>query len=686
MKLNRISIWRFQCFGPVDAAGDTDATPSAQTIDLDQAVTALIGRNGAGKSAMLAALIRLFGETREERGVRADDFFVKPGETLESAPLRRFFVEVELGFPELDTGAKDVERTVPAAFRNMVIGGPDGKLIARVRLEATWQNTGSLDGDIEETVYWLLTTDPVPFGDPADPSIKRKMSASDRGQIAVRFIPASRDIAALTKLTVRSLGRSLMQSVMWKNEAGIRKLIAETGQALASEDALKRVNEFIDKSWSELNTADTATSAALHVLPPDFQQVLRAASIVLSPSGIGRAMSVEQLSDGQRSLFHFALVKALLDMRLSLEEEVAAGKMPPFATAFMQAPALTVFAFEEPENHLAPFFLSKLIAELKKLSKTQRVQGLVTSHSPGIVGRLEPEQLRYVRRDRATGVSSASKLLLPDARDDAAKFVREAVKAHPEIYFARHAVFGEGASEEIVLPKLADALGFAIDPSFVAVVPIGGRYVGHFWRLVTQLGISHTTLLDLDLGRSSGDLRQFKAVAEAILAFKPPTGDALTSVQTARNFARGEKHDWATDKWTRELIEGWVNFFETQDVFFSAPLDLDMLMLEAFPKEYQKLPDGARGPQNADDADRRLEAAKTCLKDGGYGPDAYAEYPTMFPLFPWYSYLFLGNRGKPAIHLSALGELTDDQLKAGMPAVLKRLLERVKVQLEAQSA
>ena len=50
----------------------------------------------------------------------------------------------------------------------------------------------------------------------------------------------------------------------------------------------------------------------------------------------------------------------------------------------------TVFAFEESENHLALYLLSRLITELQKLTQTQRVQAVITSHSPAIVGRLEP--------------------------------------------------------------------------------------------------------------------------------------------------------------------------------------------------------------------------------------------------------------------------------------------------------
>jgi putative ATP-dependent endonuclease of OLD family len=363
---------------------------------------------------------------------------------------------------------------------------------------------------------------------------------------------------------------------------------------------------------------------------------------------------------------------------------VAQGNLPPFSASFMQAPALTIFAFEEPENHLAPYFLSKLITELQKLTETQRVQGLLTSHSPAIIGRLEPEALRHLRRSSKTGISSAAKLSLPADSDEAAKFVREAVRAHPEIYFARHAIFGEGASEEIVLPRLAGALGFPIDRSFVAIVPIGGRHVQHFWRLVTQLGITHTTLLDLDLGRSSGDLRQFKAVAEAILTYNNPTDPTVQdNLRKAVAMKRGT--DWKTDGWKKTTIESWLNFFETQDVFFSTPLDLDMLMLEAFPKEYTTLKSGASGPQNPSDPDRQVKAAGVVLKSDGYGLDAYAEY-AILPLFPWYSYLFMGNRGKPAIHLSALSELEDSALNKGIPPVLHRLLERVQKQLEAPGA
>jgi putative ATP-dependent endonuclease of OLD family len=55
-----------------------------------------------------------------------------------------------------------------------------------------------------------------------------------------------------------------------------------------------------------------------------------------------------------------------------------------------------------------------------------------------------------------------------------------------------------------LLPWLAEAPDLLIDPAFVAIVPLGGRYVQHFWRLLSGFKIPYATLLDLDLGRQGG--------------------------------------------------------------------------------------------------------------------------------------------------------------------------------------
>ncbi len=67
------------------------------------------------------------------------------------------------------------------------------------------------------------------------------------------------------------------------------------------------------------------------------------------------------------------------------------------------------------------------------------------------------------------------------------------------------------------MPRLAEALDLLIDPAFVAIVPLGGRHVQYFWKLLTHLGIPHATLLDLDLGRDGGGFGRVKIGIETLI-------------------------------------------------------------------------------------------------------------------------------------------------------------------------
>lgn len=680
MYISELRLLGFRCFGGCEPSEDSGCFTKPIVINLEPEITALIGRNGSGKSSCLVALQRLFGETRDERNLRSDDFYVKPGETLESHARRELYIEALILFPELEGGEKAAQNTIPEYFKHFFVDEPGGKPCVRIRLEGTWESSTTLEGTVEENIYWIVSSEDFPLGD-ADGKIK--MSQSNRANIVVKYIPASRDVYSMTRLALGSFGKSLMQSIIWKNKTEIQDNIEIIGEKINSESAFAKINQVINRCWNALHAADTETNACLSIFPQDFQQILKTATIVFEPSATGRRLGLENLSDGQRSLFHFVLVKSLLELRLSLESELNNGVTLPFSSSFAKAPVLSIFAFEEPENHLAPYFLSRLMMELHQLTGTHRVQGFVTSHSPSIVGRLEPTALRYMNRDSNSGVSSGCKLQLPHDDEDAAKFVREAVKAHPEIYFAKHAIFGEGASEEIVIPKLAEALGVPIDRSFVAIVPIGGRYITHFWRLTSQLGIPQTTLMDFDLGRSSGDIAQLKIAADAVLkCFQPTDRNDVKNlkfiIKEKRSRCCGEN-----DYWDFEVFKEWMEWFEKFGIYFSFPLDLDMMMLEAFPDAYMELPPDRKGPQQAEEQNRQVGACKVAV---GEGVGAFGSTPytggTYMKLFPWYTYLFLGDRGKPAVHLSAISRLTPEKIQESCPDVYRRLIEKVKNSLQ----
>ena len=292
----------------------------------------------------------------------------------------------------------------------------------------------------------------------------------------------------------------------------------------------------------------------------------------------------------------------------------------------------------------------------------------MTSHSPAVLSRVNPREVRYCRCDHKTRVSTVKKIKIPVGTDEAAKFVRGAMLAYPELYFARFVLLVEGDSERIVLPALAEALDLLIDPAFVAIVPLGGRHVQHFWRLLTHLGIPHATLLDLDLGRDGGGFGRVKTAIEKLIDVNVPK-EILLKIDTGTlsDAAFAKMHTWGQDH-----LEGWVDSLKPHGVYFSAPLDLDLAMLGAFPEAYEAIiPDGG-GPRMTVD-----KAAEVVLGTAGPGLKAYTSPNDSYPeLFPAYRYHFLTN-SKPATHLAALTHIKKKDLKEGMPAVLAEVLQHI---------
>src|SRR5581483_8559293 len=169
--------------------------------------------------------------------------------------------------------------------------------------------------------------------------------------------------------------------------------------------------------------------------------------------------------------------------------------------------------------------------------------------------RVTPESIRYLRLDeRRTTV--VKHIELPED-EPAYKFVREGVQAFPELYFSRLVVLGEGDSEEIVLPRLLAARGILTDDASISVVPLGGRHVNHFWRLLHGLGIPHVTLLDLDLARYQGGWGRIRYAANELLKYGDVSENDLTQDDV------DEIPAWDSDQGLMIDDDGWISRLES---------------------------------------------------------------------------------------------------------------------------
>jgi len=190
------------------------------------------------------------------------------------------------------------------------------------------------------------------------------------------------------------------------------------------------------------------------------------------------------------------------------------------------------------------------------------------------------------------------------------------------------------------------------------VVPLGGRHVNHFWRLLHGLGIPHVTLLDLDVGRWQGGWGRIKYAAGELLRY---AGAEKTKLTAKIVEDLGSETSDVRDERGRKAV-AWL---EGHDVFFSSPLDLDLMMLEQYPDAY-----GVADTERQDPSDAVITAVLGKTGDAAGYDDEEKQ------LFSAYHQLFkLGS--KPAHHVGALSALGDAELVAAMPEPLHRLTVRV---------
>lgn len=695
MYIEKLRLRNFRCFGD---------TP--EEFSFDPALTAIVGANGAGKTAIIGALMKLFGTRTEDRRLTREDVHfgrdeepgadidaepvpgaeagpaavaqeipddlrdllgdaspaIAPPPPIVSVPERQVEIEVTLAFPELD-GEAPVGDVVPEIFRAMSAAGPGQPLKARIRLEATWAY-GADDDDISTRIYWITTLDEVPFGD-KDIS-KLPFSAADRRRFEMRYLPATRDGNAILKLALRELLVWLEKFGDWSG--GREPMAQQWGELQAIFDgmpAISKVTRELATTWGRLFEGPHLRSPRLTVLAREIQRALRDLSLTLGPGPGGRHRPVQDLSEGQASLFYVALVVTLF----KLDAELARTEVEGFRQIDAVRPWLTILAVEEPENHLAPFYLSRMVNLLTEQAAADGVMALLTTHSASALRRVKPEQVRHVRQDMKSLTSRVRAIDLPPKASDAYKFIQEAVTSHPELYFARLVILGEGRSEEVVLPRIARALDpdMELDPSFVAFVPLGGRHVNHFWRLLNGLQIPFVTLLDYDLGRHGGGPRRLRYAVEQRRELNVEVMPAATNAQGWDVTPQAD-----LDQWRAWLVE--------RGVFYSMDLDLDMMMLRAFPAAYGEV-------AGVDEVSVIPGASvKSVFGDNGANVASYPAGTAPSDLQQAQYAALFKNGSKPVAHLEALSRLKDADIRAAAPAPLKALFDRCGALLDPGAA
>ena len=456
MYIAELRIENFRCFG----AGDNKLI-----LPLRPGLTALVGENDSGKTAVIDALRLVLG-TRDQEFLRvqeSDFHFPSNGAEREreikvrckfmgltrpdKASFAEYLTYVEIG------GGRDVILYVNCIAKNIIRTRGRRRFIA---VEVRSGENGDGPAMDPEARNSLRATYLRPLRD-----AERAMAAG-RGsrlsqilqytkeirEVGEDFDPegAVPDVERLSVLGVGDYASALIRG---------RKGITEARKRL-NEDYLDPLSFAGNSLVAEIDVHVSGDKEAR------LRQQLEKLELELRDTGARNAVSNRGL--GSNNLLFMACELLLL----GAEEE--------------EFPLLVV---EEPEAHLHPQRQLRLMQFLQEHTEMQRENGqqlqvVITTHSPNLASAIKLENMILLDSRRAFSLhSDVTELEASDYRF-LARFL-DATKAN--LFFARGVVMVEGDGENVLLPTLARLIGRDFTEHGVSIVNVGGTGLRRFSRI-----------------------------------------------------------------------------------------------------------------------------------------------------------------------------------------------------------
>lgn len=547
MYIAEIRIENFRLYG----AGD-----QAFVLTMKPGLTALVGENDAGKTAIIDALRLVLG-TRDQDILRVDpmDFHqaMPGGDRADQMVIRLTFrglttadrgAFAEFLSYETNAGATDTSLIVTwVAKRNAKEGS------SRRVLPPEWRTGTKGDGPLLDLgARSLLTATYLrPLRD-----AERAMSAG-RGSRLSQILQHTKEIRdtgnPFNKLadppddpkTLSVLGLGDYASHLFGESEGIKQ-------------ARKRLN---DEYLKPLSFANDLLHARIGVAGAQedslrLRQLLEKLELTLTASAGAESAHTRGL--GSNNLLFMACELLLLAA---------------------ESDGFPLLLIEEPEAHLHPQRQLRLMSFLqeqaeKKRADGQRIQIIVTTHSPNLASDLKLGNIALIEGGRAFPLcEGATKLSASDYRF-LERFL-DVTKAN--LFFARAVMIVEGDAENIVLPVIARLLGRDFHYHGVSVVNVGGVGLGRYARVFMRedeakdgtINIPVACITDMDVMPDNAPWIVGKLEAGQLVPVRPPSkrqwrikadfpGDELEQRRAERKEkASGQKVEtFVADEWTLE--------------------------------------------------------------------------------------------------------------------------------------
>lgn len=455
MYISEICIENFRLFG----AGER-----AFKLSLKPGLTALVGENDAGKTAVIDALRYVLG-TRDQEQLRVDEadfhWSLEDGQAdqIKIKLVFRELTKVDRGafaefltFEEVD-GNRQVCLVLTWSVKRATV------ITSRRTAAPEWRTGARGDGPLLDFgARSLLTATYLrPLRD-----AERAMSAG-RGSRLSQILQHTSEIKNTgvefdwknmpnpDPKTLSVLGLGDFANHLFRESQGIRK----AGDKL-NEEYLKPLSFAKDYLRARIGVTDSRNDTVR------LRQLLEKLELTLDASADPNRAYTRGL--GSNNLLFMACEMLLLAA---------------------ESDGFPLLLIEEPEAHLHPQRQLRLMAFLqaqamKERADEQRIQIIVTTHSPSIASDLHLDNLVLMEQGRAFPLRKGKTKLENSDYSFLERFL-DATKSN--LFFARGVMVVEGDAENILMPVLARLLERDFSEYGVSVVNVGGVGLGRYARI-----------------------------------------------------------------------------------------------------------------------------------------------------------------------------------------------------------
>lgn len=657
MYISEILIENFRCFG---------SGTEKLVMPLKKGLTAMVGENDAGKTAVIDAL-RLALGTKDQEYLRVEDSdFHWPGG---SAP-RSKDIRVRLRFDGLDGREKgsfaeflsyELVGTKREAtfYLNWLVKDGTGVRSDRRFVQSEFKSGKDADGpplDYEAREL-LRVTYLRPLRD-----AERALSAGRSSRLA-QILQHTKEVletgddydpSAATPLdptTLSVLGVGDWANALLKDRDGIK-------------EAKKRLNNHYLKPLSFSGDPLSGDITIVHSGDKEMRlrQLLERMDLSLIDDHAPNVPSNRGL--GSNNLLFMACELLLLGS----EHET-----------------LPLLLIEEPEAHLHPQRQLRLMQFLqeqveKPRDDEQKIQVLVTTHSPVLASAIKLDNMVMIQGARAFSLTKDRTKLEADDYRFLERFL-DSTKAN--LLFARGVVIVEGDGENILLPTLASLIGRDFREHGVSIVNVGGTGLRRFAKIFQRKDEAADGRIDVSVA-CIADLDIMPDCAPAIVG-KVKAGEAWPELKERQWRARSDFPGAKLKEKKQQILKKAdgqnVTTFVADDWTFEydlakAGLDKDVWIAGCLAKAEESLETGKKSKKDVEEV---AEKAFKVLADKYKDRDDLCSHV--------YSIFTKGTKASKAITAQYLAErltqkvaskaLTSDELEGLLPAYIVSAIKHV---------